>query len=189
MNVLLLLMGGSGERFGGSIPKQFVTMPFEGKELPLYAVTAIKLLRALPIDACILVVSRQFSKQVKNSIGEIQREFPDRKFSVTAAGITRFVSFLNGVRAAEKLPSLERIAVHDANRPYLNPDFLQRVSQTMGLLSADTPVFIPAIPVVDSVVRHDHRRAVCYERRDELAFVQTPQLIHYPTFRAAHENA
>ncbi|MBV6493340.1 MAG: 2-C-methyl-D-erythritol 4-phosphate cytidylyltransferase [Turneriella sp.] len=151
---------------------------------PLFEVTARKLLGALPIDAAVFVSpkSTMGSAMVNPIIEKLKADFPGRKMRHAAAGASRFVSFCNGLTAARHFAGIERLVVHDANRPYLTPDFLQRVSTHMGYLSNDMPVFIPVVPVVDSVVRLDGKNVIGYEPRQELRRVQTPQLLHYPTF-------
>lgn len=191
MNVLLLLMGGSGQRFGAAKPKQFIEAQFEGEARPIFEITVRKLLRALPIDIAILVSPKNTAGRavLKPVMEKLKADFPGRKILYAAAGATRFTSFLMGLSAAEKFKGIERLLVHDANRPYLSDKFLQRVSSHMGYLSSDTPAFIPVVPVVDSIVRLDRKNVVHYENREELWRVQTPQLLHYPSFVAAQSNA
>ena len=191
MNALLLLMGGSGQRFGAATPKQFIEAHFEGESRPIFEITARKLLRALPLDIIVFVSPKNTagSAVVNPVIDKLKEDFPGRKLKYAAAGATRFGSFLSGLSAAEKFTGIERMLVHDANRPYLSANFLQRVSSHLGYLSADTPAFIPVAPVVDSIVRLDGKNIVNYENRQELRRVQTPQLLHYPTFIAAQSAA
>lgn len=177
-------MGGAGERFGGATPKQFLEIEFDGAKRPLFEITARKLLKALPLDIVVFVSPKNTagSAVVKPVIDKLMADFPGRKMQYTAAGATRYGSFGNGIAAARKFTGVERVLVHDANRPYLSADFLQKVSSHMGFLSADTPAFIPVAPVVDSIVRLDGKNVVHYENRQELKRVQTPQLLYYPTF-------
>lgn len=191
MNALLLLMGGSGERFGGDTPKQFLDIEYQGKTMPLFEITARKLLSALPIDIVIFVSPKNTagSVVVNPVIERLLSDFPGRKMKYAAAGMTRFASFLSGLSAAEKYPGIEQLLVHDANRPYLGSEYLQRVASHLGYLSSDLPAFIPVIPVVDSIVRLDGKNVINYENRAELKRVQTPQLMHYATFAAAYSSS
>jgi len=187
VNALLLLLGGSGERFGGKMPKQFIEAEFEGAQRPLFEITARKLLRALPIDILIFVAPKNTmgSAVVKPVISTLKADFPKRKIEYAAAGATRFSSFLNGVSAARKMKDLERLVIHDANRPYLTNDFLERVAIHMSYLSEDMPCFIPVLAAVDSLVRLDGKNVIAYENRNEISRVQTPQLLHYESFSQA----
>lgn len=177
-------MGGQGERFGAPKPKQFIEAEFEGVPRPLFEITALKLLRALPIDIAIFVSPKNIggAKVLAPFLDKFKAEFPDRKMAYAQAGGTRFTSFLSGLNALRKWQGIERIVVHDANRPYLSREYLQRVSSHMGYLSKDVPCFVPVVPVVDSTVRLDAKNVLSYENRDELRRVQTPQLIHAETF-------
>ncbi|HRP68615.1 MAG TPA: 2-C-methyl-D-erythritol 4-phosphate cytidylyltransferase, partial [Turneriella sp.] len=154
-------------------------------------VTARKLLSSLPIDVVIFVSPKNTmgTAVVNPVIEKLKVDFPKRKMKFAAAGGTRFVSFCNGLHALRQFTPLERLIVHDANRPYLTPTFLERVGKHLRYLSSDLPAFIPVVPVVDSVVRLDGKNIVHYENRQELARVQTPQLIHYPTFDEKFGNA
>lgn len=191
MNALLLLMGGSGERFGGDTPKQFLDIGYQGRQMPLFEITARKLLASLPLDIVIFVSPKNTagSAIVNPVIESLMSDFPGRKMKYAAAGMTRFASFLSGLSAAEKFEGIERLLVHDANRPYLGSEYLQRVASHLGYLSPDIPAFIPVVPVVDSIVRLDGRNVIHYENRSELKRVQTPQLMHYTTFAAAYSSA
>lgn len=191
MNALLLLMGGAGERFGGKRPKQFLDIEHEGVRKPLFEVTAQKLMRGLPLDVLIFVLPKDIAGHAvaDPAIRRLSTEFPDRKMKFIAGGLTRFSSFLNGLAAVRQTSGVERVLIHDANRPYLNEDFLARVGSHLGYLSKDLPAFIPVTPVVDSVVRVDGTNVLNYENRNELRRVQTPQLLHLETFYAAYELA
>ncbi|MBS0617116.1 MAG: 2-C-methyl-D-erythritol 4-phosphate cytidylyltransferase [Spirochaetes bacterium] len=191
MNALLLLMGGTGERFGGAKPKQFLTIDYAGELVPLFEITARKLLRTLPIDIVIFVSPKNTAGNaiVNPVIEKLNAEFPERKMKYAAAGLTRYGSFCNGLAALAKFSKIERLIVHDANRPYLSGEYLERVNKHLSYLSADMPAFIPVVPVVDSVVRLDGKNVMLYENRQELKRVQTPQLLHYVTFNAHFDRA
>ena len=191
MNALLLLMGGSGSRFGGSTPKQFLELEHDGVMLPLFEVTARRLLAALPIDIAIFVSPKNTAgSTILNPIlDKLASDFPGREVRYAAAGVTRFGSFLSGVNALRKFQNVERLLVHDANRPYLSPEYLQRVSKHLALLSPSIPAYIPVMPVVDSIVRVDGTSVVTYENRAELNRVQTPQLVHFAAFQEAETRA
>lgn len=191
MNALLLLMGGAGERFGGEKPKQFLDIEHEGTRKPLFEITAQKLLGGLPLDILVFVLPKDIAgRAVAEPVVErLLAKFPERQMRYTAGGGSRFVSFLNGLAAVRQIPGVERILVHDANRPYLTAAFLTRVASHLGYLSADLPAFIPVAPVVDSMVRLDGKNVVAYENRAELGRVQTPQLLHLETFYAAYDRA
>ncbi len=191
MNALLLLMGGSGSRFGGSTPKQFLELEHEGVLRPLFEVTARKLLAALPIDIAIFVSPKNSAgSAVLNPIlDQLAVDFAGREFKYAAAGATRYGSFLSGMNALGRIKDVQSVMVHDANRPYLSAEYLQRVGDHLANLSPEAPAYIPVIPVVDSIVRIDGDRVVTYENRAELSRVQTPQLLHYDSYNEAVTRA
>ena len=91
LNALLLLMGGSGERFGGDTPKQFLDIDYQSRPMPLFEITARKLLAALPIDVVIFVSPKNTvgSAIVNPVIERLMTDFPGRKMKYAAAGLTR----------------------------------------------------------------------------------------------------
>lgn len=194
------MMGGAGERFGGEKPKQFLGIEHRGEHKALFEITAEKLLAGLPLDIVIFVLPKDAAGKAvaEPVIDRLKQKFPGRKMQYAAGGATRFVSFLNGLAALRRFPEAQRVLVHDANRPYLNREYLARVEAHLAYLSADLPAFIPVTPVVDSVVRlsardpktgRDGKNVLAYENRNELRRVQTPQLLHLETFYAAFDAA
>ena len=190
MTALLLLLGGSGERFGGDLPKQFAEIEYNDKKLPLFEVTARRLLAELDCAFVIFVASKKYlnTSHVKPVIESIQSDFPRLKVQYAAGGATRFASFLNGYRILARLKGIQKVVVHDANRPYLHPEFLQKVKHEVDQLSIHKPVCLPVIPQIDSTVRIAEERVMRYEKREELFRVQTPQLFHLDSLNSAFDR-
>src|SRR6187402_1235039 len=105
MNVAIIVAAGSGTRFGGARPKQFLEIA--GK--PLLIHTLEKFENCAAIDEIILVLS----------LGEIENfQIIAEKFNLTklkkivAGGQTRAGSVFNGLSAIDKHQT-ETVAVHD----------------------------------------------------------------------------
>lgn len=190
VNALLLMMGGAGERFGGNQPKQFLHVDHDGLKKPLFEITAEKLLASLPIHVLVLVLPKDYAggELVEPVIQRLSTRFEGLHVTSVAGGNTRFRSFMSGLKAARSHAGIERLLVHDANRPYLSSAFLSRVAFQVGRLSGDVPAMIPVAPVVDSIVRLRGVDVIAYENRAELHRVQTPQLLHFQTFCAAYDK-
>lgn len=76
------------------------------------------------------------------------------------------------------------VLVHDAARPLVTPDLVQRV--IARLLVGDVAGVVPAVPVSDTIKRVERDHVVETVQRSDLVGVQTPQGFDLRTLRAAH---
>jgi 2-C-methyl-D-erythritol 4-phosphate cytidylyltransferase / 2-C-methyl-D-erythritol 2,4-cyclodiphosphate synthase len=100
-------------------------------------------------------------------------------------GATRQASVRNGLRAlAPHAPS--RVLIHDAARPFLTPEVIDRVLTAL----ADAPGALAAIPLSDTLKQAgpDGRVAATLDRAG-LWRAQTPQGFRFTEILAAHERA
>lgn len=181
MLAIALLLGGSGSRFGSKLPKQFFRKREE--ELPLFALTAEKLLTLEP-DVMSFTVKEEFlgDPHFTKSFALLQKKYPDVHMVFGAGGSNRHMSFRRAMwQLASEVEGLSTVLVHDANRPFLSDGFLVRIKEAVALTSEEKPAFIPVIPMADSVARIADGRLVAYEKREQLARIQTPQVLHFPT--------
>jgi 2-C-methyl-D-erythritol 4-phosphate cytidylyltransferase len=79
-------------------------------------------------------------------------------------------------------PDAEVVVVHDAARPVLVEEVLERV---LTALNEGWDGAVPVLPLADTVKRVDGRRVVETLARDELVAVQTPQAFLAPVLREA----
>lgn len=114
MNHVLLMMGGSGTRFGASIPKQFV----EVEDQPVFSYVMDKYDRFDKIDSIVLVCHADWVDYAD----EWARKLKIAKYVATVAGgDTRSESVRNGLRRlAEFAQSDDVVLIHDATHPYLD---------------------------------------------------------------------
>jgi 2-C-methyl-D-erythritol 4-phosphate cytidylyltransferase len=98
-----------------------------------------------------------------------------------AGGATRFESVYNGFNF---LRNVDVVMIHDAARPAVSRDVIQRVIEASKTFSA----VIPAVPVVDTIkwVEGDVVKETL--PRDKLVSVQTPQAFHYQVLRLGYET-
>jgi len=182
-------MSGTGSRFGGPVPKQFHPLP--GVNLPVFHATLEKFLSVLSIQNTVLVVNPQYLNlpELHNSIDLLQTKFPESEISIVPGGDSRHESFVIGARyAIKKYDQNIRLLVHDANRPYLNSEFSARIQEALSQLSPEKPVFLPVIPLSDSICRAQGDKIEDYVDRSELFRIQTPQLLHGPVLATALEQ-
>jgi len=157
----VLLMGGSGLRFGGGLPKQFRLL--EGK--PLYRHTLDLLLSLEIFDEIILVCHAAWMERIPSSLASNVRLAVGRP--------TRQGSSLAGLKAFSSPPEI--VLVHDAVRPFLTGEI---VLANTCIRSADTLVHAPSGQWIGSI-----------PNRDEFFRGQTPQTFRYRLLLEAHEAA
>lgn len=114
MNTALLMMGGSGTRFGADIPKQYVKV--NGRPIFSYILEGYEKLDC--IDKIIIVSHADWIDYVR----EIAAELGVAKlYDVVAGGDTRSESVRNGLDAAARYSSDDDvILIHDATHPYVD---------------------------------------------------------------------
>ena len=121
MNTALLMMGGSGTRFGADIPKQFVKV--NGRPIFSYILEGYNALDC--VDKIIVVSHADWIDYVKEIAAEIDA---DKLYAVAAGGSTRSESVRNGLIAAADYSSDDDvILIHDATHPYVDAVGTQEV--------------------------------------------------------------
>lgn len=100
---------------------------------------------------------------------------------VTEGGATRQESVARGLA----LVTTDRVVVHDAARPFLTAELIERV--VAALLDADGA--IAAVPADETMKRVEGERVVETLDRSGVWRAQTPQAFHTAILRSAHERA
>ena len=114
MNIALLMMGGSGQRVGADIPKQFIKI----KQKPVFLYILEALDRLACIDAIVLVVHRDWLTYTQQCC----RDYRVQKVrGVVEGGMNRSSSVLNGLRKAREFAGDEDVVMmFDATHPYVD---------------------------------------------------------------------
>jgi 2-C-methyl-D-erythritol 4-phosphate cytidylyltransferase len=169
----VLVAAGRGERLGGDRPKAFA--PLRGR--PLLAESLERLEASDWIDA-IVVVAPEGWEEPSILVAE---ELGCGKVTAT---ITGGASRAESVRLGVAETDLDAVAlvVHDAARPLVPEDVLERV---MAALGAGWDGAVPGLPVSDTLKRVRGEQVVETLPRDELVAVQTPQAFAAAALRPA----
>jgi 2-C-methyl-D-erythritol 4-phosphate cytidylyltransferase len=159
---VVLLAAGSGHRFGGRTPKQF--LPLKGE--PLF-VKSLRVFGSVPSVKEIVLVAppgraRQLTRRVPRLPGRIA-------LSVVDGGSFRGASVRNGVKALS--PRVRIILVHDAARPMVTADIVRRVEAA----ARRTGSALAAWPLADTIKVGNGRRVRKTIPRAGLWLAQTPQ--------------
>ena len=169
----VLVAAGRGERLGGDRPKAFA--PLQGR--PLLAESLRRLEASDWIDAIVVVAPEGWEEP---SILVAEELGCGKVTATVTGGATRAESVRLGVAEADG----EAVAtvVHDAARPLLPEEVIERVLEALG---GGWDGAVPGVPVADTIKRIEGDRVVETLLRSELVAVQTPQAFAAPVLRAA----
>jgi 2-C-methyl-D-erythritol 4-phosphate cytidylyltransferase len=169
----VLAAAGRGERLGSDRPKAFARLG--GR--PLLAESLERLEESGWIDAIVIAAPPDWEEP---SILVAEEIAATKVSSAVTGGESRSES----VRLAlEEVPEEAAVVlVHDAARPLLPEDVIERV---LAPLSEGWDGVVPAVPLADTVKRVEGDRVVETLPRDDLVAVQTPQAFLADTLRRA----
>ena len=170
----IIVAGGTGQRMGTTLPKQFLAI--EGKSILLHTIgqfaTAfadINFIIVLPADYI------QDGKALITSCGLSQ------SFQFVAGGDTRFQSVKNGLAQADPASV---VFVHDAVRCLLTPDLIQRCYQQ----AVEKGSAIPAVSSTDTIRILEGTQHHVVDRANVM-MIQTPQTFNAALLKKAFEQA
>jgi 2-C-methyl-D-erythritol 4-phosphate cytidylyltransferase len=174
----ILVAAGRGERLGLDRPKAFAKLGDE----PLLA-EPLRRLDASPwVDAIVLVAPPGWEEP---AILLAEEEGCDKVRACVTGGETRSDSVRAGL--AEVPADALVVLVHDAARPLLSDDVVERV---LGPLSEGWDGVVPGLPVGDTLKRAGSDGGVQETvARDGLWAVQTPQAFTAEALRRAQANS
>ena len=177
---VILPAAGLGTRMGreksGVSRKQFMLL--EGA--PILIHTIRKFLRC-PLVSEIVVALRQ--EDMDWARGLIHQEHPANPVRLVEGGESRQESVQNALAALG--PGTDLVAVHDAVRPFIEPELIERVIQE----AAETGAAIVGIVPVDTVKRVHKNKIRATLPREHLVLAQTPQVFRFDLLNRAFEMA
>lgn len=170
----LLVAAGSGERLGEERPKAFVRLG----DLPLLAEPLRRLDESSWVDAIVVVVPAGWEEPAILLAEELSA-------AKVVASVTGGATRAESVRAAlgEVPEDALVVLVHDAARPLVSDDVIERV---LAPLSEGWDGVVPGLPLADTVKRVEREAVVETVDREGLVGVQTPQAFLAPSLRAAY---
>lgn len=152
--VALILAGGTGQRLGTSVPKQFIEV--NGRSILHHTLQAFE----GHVDHILVVCHDEWVKFVG-------------PYTTCRAGHTGFESLCSGIAALSDYPDETLVAVHDAVRPLVTTEVIcanLQVARACGNAIASVEVYetLLSAPEGDGVVRS-------MKRREGVFRAQTPQ--------------
>jgi 2-C-methyl-D-erythritol 4-phosphate cytidylyltransferase/2-C-methyl-D-erythritol 2,4-cyclodiphosphate synthase len=174
---VLIVAAGQGRRAGGGLPKQYTAVGGEA----VLARTLGVFLQHPAIDLALAVIAEGDREHYEQAVVDGHPKIA----SPAIGGETRQRSVLNGLRAL-KLLAPSRVLIHDAARPFVTAEIIDRV--LAGLARA--PGAIAAVPLADTLKRADPGgRVEATLGRERLWRAQTPQGFRFEAILGAHEAA
>jgi 2-C-methyl-D-erythritol 4-phosphate cytidylyltransferase/2-C-methyl-D-erythritol 2,4-cyclodiphosphate synthase len=163
----IIAAGGRGSRFGGAQPKQL--LPLAG--VPMLKRTVDAFLNGYAFDEVVVAVPPELAADPPSYLEDV---------IVVAGGERRQDSVANAVRAVA--PSSQVIVIHDAARPLVSADVIERTIAAAATHGAA----IAALQARDTVKRGDASRIIRGTLpRDEIFLAQTPQAFRVGVLRDA----
>ena len=173
----IIVSAGQGARFGDEgVPKTF--RPLAGVPMYVHSVRAFESASSI-VGIVLVVIENWLEFAMETMMGEAARATVE----ITPGGDTRQASVRAGLA---RIPSeAERIVVHDAARPLVTPDLIER--SLAALDGADAAIC--AVPLSDTLKKAKDGIVEETVARDDLWRVQTPQAFSAKALRDAHAAA
>ncbi|MBK8466648.1 MAG: 2-C-methyl-D-erythritol 4-phosphate cytidylyltransferase [Chloracidobacterium sp.] len=176
MNTAIIVAAGSGQRFAGPQPKQFVNLL--GKPLIIHTLERFD---ACPeIDDIVLVLSEDgldYFEQIKDKF-----EISNLR-SIITGGKTRAESVKNALDAIDANKA-NIIAVHDGARPLVS---VEEISRTV-IKAAETGAACLVTEVTDTIKEIEEEYISCTIDRNKLRRALTPQAFRYDILQKAFDG-
>ncbi|MCH8032627.1 MAG: 2-C-methyl-D-erythritol 4-phosphate cytidylyltransferase [Bacteroidetes bacterium] len=176
--IAIIPAGGKGIRSGIAAPKQY--LKFNDKELIVYTLGIFQ--QNEMIDEIIISVEGNYI----NLLNDLKEKYNLSKISkVVEGGITRQDSVYNALKSlTAAAAAADLIAVHDAARPLLPQKVLTDAVKT----AKQKGNALVCIKAKDTLIK-GNKLVELYLVRNEMYYVQTPQIFSYSILMKAMKNA
>ena len=176
MNTVIIVAAGSGTRFGGDIPKQFLKIG--GK--PLLIHTIEKFEHCAAINEIILVLSES---EVENFQNNTQKFNLTKLKKIVSGGKTRAESVFKGLNVVSNITEI--VAVHDGARPFVTCGEITATIEKATQFGAACLV----AKVTDTIKEIADGKIINTIERTKLRRALTPQTFRTEILRKAFANA
>jgi len=175
--ITVIPAGGKGIRSGITTPKQY--LKFNDKELIVYTLDIFQ--QNEMIDEIIISAEGNYV----NLLNDFKEKYNLSKISkVVEGGDTRQDSVYNALKSLTAAADYDLIVVHDAARPLLPQNVLLNAIDS----AKQKGNALVCIKVKDTLIK-GNKVVESYLDRDEVYYVQTPQIFPYSILMKAMKNA
>lgn len=175
---VIIPASGSGIRFSNKTPKQFIKI--SGKELINHTLNVFNSINN--IDSVIIATQKKFFGRIKKIVFENRLE---KVTKIVMGGERRMDSVYNALMNLN-CKSKDYIIIHDAVRPFVSKDLIERLIKETKKFNA----VIPGLLITDTVKR-TNKKLIIQDTisRDSLYRIQTPQVFRYDILVKSFEKA
>jgi len=171
----LIVAGGSGDRFGGPIPKQYLDLG----GVPILRRSVLAFLNHPHIDRVQVVINGAHREWYDKAVGDLGLPEP------AIGGATRQDSVRLGLEALSKTQKPDLVMIHDAARPLIDTATITAVRKALN----KEPGAIAAKPLVDTLKRGTNEIIETTIDRQNLWQAHTPQAFRFDAILKAHQAA
>lgn len=178
-NIAVILAGGSGQRFGTALPKQF--LPLAGKTVIEHSIEAFE--QCAAIDEIAVVMNADYLPMMQEII---DRNGWLKVRKLLPGGAERHFSTLSAINAYEGCSDINLI-FHDAARPAVSQRIINEVVEALQTHDA----VAVAVPSTDTVfeVSEEGGYITGIPSRQRLRCAQTPQAFRSAVIQEAYRKA
>lgn len=177
----VIAAGGSGNRMGAEIPKQYLSVA----DKPIIAHTVGKFLDCDKFRKIIVLCPEEWCNFTNKLIWE---HFNNDKIVVIKGGKERNETIINAIRYIEEIGELDKdtvIVTHDAVRPFVTQNIIKEHLVKSKIYDA----IGTAIPATDTIIESfDGITVSCTPDRSKLYQCQTPQTFKALKLKNLYEN-
>jgi 2-C-methyl-D-erythritol 4-phosphate cytidylyltransferase len=163
LNTAIIVAAGSGQRFGGDIPKQFIEIG--GKPIIIHTIEKFEACDL--VDEIVLVVGESVRTYCENLLSRFRLT---KRAGIATGGASRVISVVNGLRRSTAGDE-DIVAVHDGVRPFVSPDEIALVISK----AAESGAACLVADVVDTIKEVADGNIVRTVDRAKLRRALTPQ--------------
>ncbi len=175
---VIIPAAGSGNRFGGGVAKQFLSL--DGKTVLSRTLNQFQIHSAVD---CIAIAGSQEGIEQITSI--VQQESFSKVCWIGLGGSFRQDSVWNALEALKSF-AVDIVLVHDAVRPFVSSEIINRVLDAVVRVDAALPVVKPK----DTIKLADEQQFVHETpERERLYIAQTPQGFSFEVLLSAFQKA
>ncbi|HEX4180828.1 MAG TPA: bifunctional 2-C-methyl-D-erythritol 4-phosphate cytidylyltransferase/2-C-methyl-D-erythritol 2,4-cyclodiphosphate synthase [Caulobacteraceae bacterium] len=167
----VIVAAGSGSRAGPGQAKQWRSL--RGRPVLRWSVEALTRAGAQRVVVVVPAGDQPIAAEVLAGLGG---------WVAVAGGAVRALSVQAGLDALTDRPADEAVLIHDAARPFVEKRHIKALLDAL----AEAEGAVPALPVADTLKRHDGHAPVATVSREHLWRAQTPQAFRLADLKAAY---
>lgn len=187
MNTAVILSGGTGNRAGSGIPKQYI----EVNGRPMICFCLETFLAHKEVDAVQIVADCVWRERILRHVAQIEKRLkvPGKFRGFSEPGINRQMSIYHALTdIRDYAAECDPIWIHDAARPFVKAD---QISRCLAELEGHDGV-LPVLPVKDTMYMGDGKRICSLLDRERIYAGQAPEVFllgkYYEANRALLPN-